>query len=173
MVRKPLTLKINAWIASAILMALLLGPIGCSATSSPNYASLGLVNVSGTLKLDGVPLPNAEIRFEDPETLAYSYGITNESGRFSLMFDSRTAGIIPGRKLVRIFPKQKPESELDSGPSEAEDPDASGPAGASGGGSKVPDCYSSNSKYYVKISGATSSLEIDLKSDCSSVSDGN
>ena len=83
---------------------------GYSPTSSPNYASLGLVKVSGTLKLDGAPLSNVEVRFENPETSIYSYGTTNDSGRFSLMFDSRTAGIIPGRKLLRVLPKQKSES---------------------------------------------------------------
>ena len=55
---------------------------GYSPTSSPNYASLGLVKVSGTLKLDGAPLSNVELRFENPETSIYSYGTTNDSGRF-------------------------------------------------------------------------------------------
>ena len=150
---------------------------GCSPTSSPNYASLGLVKVSGTLKLDGAPLSNVEVRFENPETSIYSYGTTNDSGRFSLMFDSRTAGIIPGRKLLRVLPKQKSESSTtdSKGASEGEqdDPDRAAPAAEqSSAGPKVPECYSRKSAYFIQITGATNSLDLDLKSDCSSVSEG-
>lgn len=155
---------------------MLSGVLGCSATSSPNYASLGLVDVSGTVKLDGVPLPNVEVRFENPESLIYSYGTTNDSGRFSLMFDSRTAGIIPGRKLVRILTKQKSESQTTSkvNSEQENDPDTPVASGqTSRDGAKVPECYSVKSNYFVRIDGATSSLLLDLKSDCSSVSQSN
>ncbi len=160
-----------------LLSALFMGIFGCSPTSSPNYASLGLVKVSGTLKLDGTPVPNVEVRFENPETSIYSYGTTNDSGRFSLMFDSRTAGIIPGRKLLRVLPKQKSESSAtdSKGASEGEqdDPDRAAPAAEqSSAGPKVPECYSRKSAYFIQITGATSSLDLDLKSDCSSVSEG-
>jgi hypothetical protein len=178
MVGRPSTLKTKTSLVNlGLLYALFMGIFGCSPTSSPNYASLGLVKVSGTLKLDGAPLSNVEVRFENPETSIYSYGTTNDSGRFSLMFDSRTAGVIPGRKLLRVLPKQKSEaSATDStGASEGEqdDPDRAAPAAEqSSAGPKVPECYSRKSAYFIQITGATSSLDLDLKSDCSSVSEG-
>jgi hypothetical protein len=93
------------------------------------------------------------------------------------MFDSRTAGIIPGRKLLRVLPKQKSESSTtdSKGASEGEQDDldrAAATEGQSSAGPKVPECYSRKSAYFIQITGATSSLDLDLKSDCSSVSEG-
>lgn len=177
MERRVLILKTKkSLINLGLFYALLIVISGCSPTSKPNYASLGLVKVSGTLKLDGTPVPNVEVRFENPETSIYSYGITDDSGRFSLMFDSRTAGIIPGRKLLRILPKQESESSttdaMGASEGEQDDPDRAVPAAEqSSAGPKVPECYSRKSAYFIQITGATSSLNLDLKSDCSSVSE--
>jgi hypothetical protein len=144
-------------------------------TSSPNYASLGLVKVSGKVTLDNKPLSDVEVQLQDPETFIYSYGITDSSGKFSLMFDSRTPGIIPGKKVMRIFSKRKNESQLERDPQteyEADQENLSNSAvdPASNGKkipSTVPDCYGSNSKESLQIERGTSSLIIELRSDCS------
>ncbi len=145
------------------LLLIALSTSGCSPTSKPNYASLGLVDVRGVLTLDGVPLPDVEVRLETPEDLIYSYGITDAAGKFRLMFDSRTAGIIPGKKRVLVFPKPQNESETTRRRDFDEGEVESSPIGSP----RVPECYGRESKKYVDISSASTSIEIALRSDCS------
>lgn len=154
---------------------MLFSAVGCSVTSSPNYASLGLVKVSGKVTLDNKPLSDVEVQLQDPDTFIYSYGITDSSGKFSLMFDSRTPGIIPGKKVLRIFSKRKDESQLQRDPQSefqsdqenisnfAVDPASSGKKRPS----TVPDCYGSDSRESLEIERGTSSMLIELRSDCS------
>jgi hypothetical protein len=177
---KPLTSKINLHGRLIACLAFIASLTGCSATSSPNYASLGLVQVSGTVTLDGVPLSGVEVRLENVEESIYSYGITDDSGRFSLMFDSRTPGIIPGRKLVRVVAKRKSESEM-AGPSESDSTpmneesggDEEGAASAAPLPATIPECYGKQSGYFVQIDGGTSKLALELRSDCSNVEKSN
>ena len=157
---------IHGWLFGAILVLQ-----GCAATSTPDYASLGLVKVAGTVTLDGVPLSNVEVRLENVEESIYSYGITDESGRFELMFDSRTPGIIPGRKRVRIVERRKSEKEMSRKEASSE-PNENGEPSASIAVSSVqlvPDCYGKDPSFFVQIVGATSKLALDLRSDCSGV----
>jgi len=168
---------INKETMSHFGMVLVLGCFaGCSVTSSPNYGALGLVNVSGKVTLDEKPLSGVEVQLQDPETLIYSYGLTDSAGRFSLMFDSRTPGIIPGKKCLRIFAKQKHESQIARDNQEMQEGDqpqrtiseGSAKAGASSEKSDaiIPDCYGAGSKELLQIERGTSSLSIELKSDC-------
>lgn len=161
---------------SHVCRALIMGIMtiqGCFVTSSPNYASLGLVPVAGTVTFDGVPLPNVEVRLENTEESIYSYGVTDASGRFELMFDGRTPGILPGRKLVRIVARRKSEGEMTrpmnsqaaeyaSMPSDAIDARS-----ATADSASIPDCYGKESACYVQIERATSRLALALRSDCS------
>lgn len=135
------------------------GSLGCKSGLEPEYEKLGLVEISGTVKLDGKPLPNCTIVFEESEFL-FSSGTTDDSGNYKLMFDSRKSGVTPGEKTVRIKPG-KPVSE--GAAKEEEDPDAK-PAAA---GVSVPDCYNKDSKLKVTVSASDSSFDFDLKSDCS------
>lgn len=161
------------------MTALLVGAMhlslaGCSTTSRPDYASLDLVSVAGTVTLDGIPLRDVEVRLETPDEAIYSYGVTDASGRFDLMFDSRTPGIIPGRKRVIIVSKGKAESEIArpvlAGEESAEEnhvtegDDSTSSASAS---TKIPSCYGTQSTYFVNVDRATQSLAIELRSDCS------
>lgn len=57
--------------------------------------------VQGTVTLDGKPLAGAAVMFE-PETGRPSYGTTNESGVFSLMYRGNPWGAIVGHHRVRI-----------------------------------------------------------------------
>ncbi len=161
---------IHCWLLGAILVLQ-----GCTVTSTPDYASLGLVKVAGTVTLDGVPLSNVEVRLENVEESIYSYGITDESGRFELMFDSRTPGIIPGRKRVRIVERRKSEKEMSRNEASSESNENAGPSdeqSASNAVSSVqlvPDCYGKDPSFFVQIVGATSRLALDLRSDCSGV----
>ena len=142
---------------ASMAMVLVLGvSAGCGGSPSADYASLGLVDISGTVTLDGQPLANAAVQFIDTDE-TFCTGITDSSGRYTLMLDSRKSGIIPGDKTVRITSRVPAEE----GAAE-EDPDAK-PTETE----KVPACYNSNSKLQVKVTQSDSAMDFDLKSDCS------
>src|SRR4051812_48383959 len=65
------------------------------------YADLGLVPVSGTVKLDGQPLPGAKVSFEASDKRT-AEAKTDAAGRYKLMYDSQTPGALPGPNVVRI-----------------------------------------------------------------------
>ena len=143
-----------------IISGFLASAIGCSTTSEPDYSKLGLVDLSGSLTLDGKPLGNVEIRLETTEDFIYSYGITDDQGAFRLMFDSRKPGIIPGKKRLMVLPKSKGESESEGG--EGEDN-----AKANQNATSIPACYGRESKKIIDIESSMRTLTIELKSDCS------
>ncbi len=144
--------------------------VGCSATSQPDYSKLGLVDIAGTLTLDSAPLEGVEVRLETPEDLIYSYGVTDAQGKFRLMFDSRTPGIIPGKKRVIVVAKSLSEADEGS-PGEGDGGEAQGdradPASNRPTASPVPKCYGRESKKFIDIDSNTRSISIELKSDCS------
>jgi hypothetical protein len=65
------------------------------------YAELGLVDVTGTVTLDGQPLTGAKVSFEGNDKRS-AIGTTDSAGHFRLMYDSQTPGAMPGLKIVRI-----------------------------------------------------------------------
>lgn len=134
--------------------------VGCGGNLEPEYEKLGLVDISGTVTLDGTPLANCTVTFEESEYL-YSSGVTDSNGRYTLMFDSRKSGIVPGSKTVRI---KAGAPSSDGGRKEEDDPDAK-PAAAST--ITVPDCYNKDSKLKITVTASDSSFDFDLKSDCS------
>ncbi len=148
-----------------LVLAVIASPItasfGCRDQLQPEYEKLGLVDISGRVTLDGQPLSNCTVIFEESEFL-YSSGVTDSNGNYKLMFDSRKSGIVPGEKTVR-FKAGVPAKENTSG-AEEEDPDAK-PTAANR--PAIPDCYGKESKLKVTVSGNDSSFNFDLKSDCS------
>jgi hypothetical protein len=150
------------WMAILVVVANCCN-LGCSPTSQPNYGKLGLVDVSGVLSFDGRPLSNVELRLETPEDLTYSYAVTDASGRYRLSFDSRTHGIIPGRKRVVISRRSKAESD-ESGEGDA--PLSESSSAAAMGSSEFPECYGSDSRKHVEVLPTTRTLDIELKPDC-------
>jgi hypothetical protein len=83
---------------------LLAAMLGCS--GGAKYAP-----VSGVVKLDGVPYPNAVVSFqpigtpENPNPGRGSSAYTDENGRFVLQCDNTIDGALVGRHLVRIMTK--------------------------------------------------------------------
>lgn len=161
--------SLSRYSASSLLVAfacLVTSFSGCSTGSTPNYAELGLVQISGKITVDGAPLANTRVQFVSPEDGSFSSGATDTNGRYSLMFDSETAGIIPGKKRV-VFLSGRGTSEESSD----EDPDQDNTAASSQAGSVIaPKCYGRSSKVEVEVTQADSGFDIDLKSDCSTVS---
>lgn len=62
---------------------------------------LGLTPVTGTVTLDGKPLPNAEVVFR-PEDGRPSLGTTDDQGRFELRYSSDQMGAVQGKHKVSI-----------------------------------------------------------------------
>ena len=74
---------------------------GCGTAPRVDYSKVDLVDVSGTVMLDGMPLPNAVVTFES-ENGRFSYGLTDADGYYTMRFDSRMNGVTPGKKIIRI-----------------------------------------------------------------------
>ncbi len=83
------------------LVALLVVIAGCQRGRKPDYGSLGLANAIGRVRLDGAPLANAHIIFED-ENGSFSHAVTDAAGRYRMMYSSEQSCVLPGKKTVRI-----------------------------------------------------------------------
>ena len=86
---------ISAFAAAAFLC-------GCDTAPRADYSGLNLVDVTGTVTLDGEPLPDAVITFDEPDGRSFSYARTDSAGGYTMRFDSDVNGVLPGPKRVRI-----------------------------------------------------------------------
>jgi hypothetical protein len=59
--------------------------------------------VTGTVTLDGQPLPSAEVIFQ-PQDGRPSTGLTDQQGRYELIYSRDTKGAMIGSHTVRITP---------------------------------------------------------------------
>ncbi|MDR3197079.1 MAG: carboxypeptidase-like regulatory domain-containing protein [Planctomycetaceae bacterium] len=126
---------------------------GCGNAYTGRYNDLGLVEVKGTVTLDGQPLPDAQVRFEHDGDKTYSYGVTNARGEYQLLFDSRKAGVLPGSKTVRIWTTRK---GLDSEQLTQENDTAQ---------EQIPARYNQESTLTVTVeTGKSQTFDFDLKS---------
>lgn len=163
MSKRYLVLTLVGWMMLGFLPS-------CADTSQPDYSKLGLVEISGTITMDDQPLPNVAIFFHDRPNRVYSYGVTDETGRYTLMFDSRKTGVMPGEKEIEITSTKNPAASLVdasevSSSSEAEG--ANGDESEGGNRSKeiVPAKYNTAStlKYTVTESNSAVDFELDSK----------
>ncbi len=149
-------------IASGLLSLLL---AGCGGAPQADYSSLGLVDVTGTVKLDGEPVNDAVVAFEDLETGGEAYGLTDDSGYFRLKFDSVEYGVIPGKKRISISTARKVlglNTESEDGESdeeESEEPDPEAPIEV------IPEAYRVDSALQVTVSSSTSEFNFNLAAD--------
>ncbi len=144
--------------------------VGCGVGPVTDYSQLGLVEVGGTVTLDGKPVDGAAVYFY-AEDETYCFGVTDAAGRYDCMLNSEKSGITPGEKRVEISTASNPlgdAAELFSDGIEAEeDPDA---RRVNNNGEEIPACYNSNSTLTVIVSEAVRELNFGLKSDCSTPS---
>ena len=132
--------------------------LGCGQEAAPDYARLGLAEVTGTIRLDEQPLADANIIFESPDT-TFSSGRTDGSGKYSLMFNSEQSGVSTGEKVVRI--------QLGITFSDGEDSDAEpSPADSV----ELSSSYNSNSQLTATVVAGIQTINFDLKSDGSTTS---
>ncbi|GIX01778.1 MAG: hypothetical protein KatS3mg112_0715 [Thermogutta sp.] len=90
------------YVALCFGLALALTAGGCSRQPTADYSKLNLVAGGGTVTMDGQPLPNAVVMFEDVKDGTIAVGLTDVSGRYVLQIDSRKKGVTVGKKVVRI-----------------------------------------------------------------------
>ena len=81
--------------------------VGCSGGSNVDYSGLGLIKVTGVVTLNGSPLPDVTVLFESSDG-QFSYGVTDENGKYMLAYDSDTDGVTQ-EKIIRI--SKRPMSE--------------------------------------------------------------
>lgn len=140
---------------------------GCGGQSA-DYASLGLVDVSGTVKLEGEPVANAVVIFDDIDKGIMSYGLTDSSGHYSLMFNSEKSGIMPGEKAVRIGTTIKIlglNTSEGEGESEGEVGEEGQSAQSTSGEDAIPEAYRKDSPLRVTVDASTSTVNFDLAAD--------
>jgi hypothetical protein len=130
---------------------------GCGG-QSPDYASLNLVEVWGTVTLDGERVGAAVLFEADDQT--FSYAETNSRGEYALQFNSEISGVMPGPRTVRITSVGL--SFEDSGADEEESEDVDQPAREP---ERVPSRYNSASTLTVTVSESERQFDFDLTSD--------
>lgn len=107
-----------------------------------------LAAVSGTVTLDGDPLPRAEVHFhpmqDDPKVLkqqSSSIGFTDNSGRYTLTYIEGVQGAVPGKHRVQVFASDEKGQQL------------------------VPTAYNARSNLYAQVPPeGSSSINFELKS---------
>ncbi|WP_339736410.1 carboxypeptidase-like regulatory domain-containing protein [uncultured Gimesia sp.] len=140
---------------SVLFFSLLILTAGCGGSINADYSKLDLVDVSGTVTLDGQPLSGATVAFEAGDG-TFSSGVTNESGDFKLMFNSEQSGCLTGDKTVRI--QFKGDSENPDEESEEEGGTSTQPQ------SIIPEQYNKKSTLKASVDSSHTTFEFDLKS---------
>ena len=73
-----------------------------------------LTDVSGTVTLDGKPVPNATVMFvPSAEGGSPSYGVTDAQGNYTLMFTRDKEGAMPGRHTVEITTEKLSKQDIE------------------------------------------------------------
>jgi len=129
---------------------------GCGNPLDADYSELQLVTVSGTVTLDSRPLAGARVIFES-EDQTYSYGITNESGAYTLMFNSEQEGVTSGKKNVRITMGGVLEESDEGDESGSEESSAQSEV-------TIPEIYNSSSTLTETVKSGSQTFDFDLKS---------
>ncbi len=105
--------KLSGWMACVARLS-----AGCGGASGPE-----LIDVHGTVLLDGKPLPNATVRFvpevQGAEAVRPASGVTDDDGRYELEYSSTRSGALPGKYKVLITTAQAPEEDEEGNPTPA------------------------------------------------------
>jgi hypothetical protein len=133
---------------------------GCGGSIHPDYSNLDLVDVSGTVTLDGQPLAGAQVAFEAPDG-TYSSGVTDASGNFDLMFNTEQSGCLTGEKVVRIKLAGSSET-MDEAPDDEGNSDEGVKKTATAG--KIPAQYNKDSTLKATVDADHTTFQFDLKS---------
>jgi hypothetical protein len=117
---------------------------GCNSENLP-----GLGRVSGTITMDGKPVPNAAVAFEPADGKATAaIGRTDESGKYELYYSRGHKGAALGDNTVRINTYQETGDD-DNRQIQKE---------------TVPAKYNALSELKAKVAGGSNKLDFELKS---------
>lgn len=150
---------------------------GCGGVGT-DYHNLDLATVKGKVMLDGAPLANAHIMYQD-QGGTFSVGKTNKSGEYEMMFNSEKAGVLTGEKLVRIRLSKSwngfPTHPLSAESIELEEQVGEDAVGESEDGSikesyatnsdDLPSTYHIDSQLKVTVDSGSHTINFDLNSD--------
>jgi hypothetical protein len=153
-----------AW--TSCLALVLATSSGCGSSDEADYASIGLVPITGTVTLDGAPLEGAVVMFEAADT-TFSYGTTDEAGHYELKFNSKVMGVPPGEKVVRISTTAS-TGEVDTEGVDEEDDDAAARRKKKkkrDPNEQVPAAYNEDSQITATVSTSQTVYDFALKSD--------
>ena len=155
-----------------IALLFLLAFSGCGPTGPvADYSKVNLTVGQGKVTLDGRPLANAVITFDDPTDDTFSYARTDAQGNYLLQFDSEMKGVTTGNKIVRISttrkllalagkPGKSEGEELREGDEGEETPEPRGEKKE-----LVPSRYNTESELQVEVTSTSPPFNFDLKSE--------
>jgi hypothetical protein len=142
---------------------------GCGFEPGAGVGLPGLVDVSGTVRLDGAPVFGAIVTFESSDG-EFSYGMTDIDGRFRLTCDSDSIGVTPGIKTVRISTTRKIQgfnvvTHYSGDPAWVSDPEENPfSAGLAADVELIPARYNTKSRLTAEVSAQSSDFEFNLES---------
>ncbi|MGH7199450.1 MAG: carboxypeptidase-like regulatory domain-containing protein [Planctomycetaceae bacterium] len=129
-----------------------------------------LIDVTGTVTMDGEPLPNATVRFLPESTtsgtttgaggetqyIRPATGVTDDDGQYELQYSTAESGAIPGKYRVAISTyrdaEETPDGEEISGSKET-----------------VPKVYNIETTLTAEVSAEKSTFDFALKSDAGDI----
>lgn len=139
---------------------------GCSNAPQADYTSVELVEIDGVVKLDDAPVGGAVVIFQDLETGAEAYGLTDDDGYYRMHFDSVMYGVVPGEKRVVISTTRKilglnsdSEGGEDSGEEEGESAAESEPV------ELIPEAYRVDSVLRATVTAESQEMNFLLAAD--------
>ncbi len=141
------------------MSALLLHLTGCGGPS--DQPDLG--QVTGTITLDGDPLPRTSVMFQ-PENGRPATGITDEEGHYELTYIRETKGTKIGKNLVQIGGIEESEDEEDAVAFDADGEPITQASAQPIIKPKIPVKYNLRSELEVDVQPGENTFDFDLES---------
>lgn len=130
----------------AVLCLVLLPAAGCG-DSGPE-----LGEVTGTVKLDGKPVPKATVEFQPGPGGSPSHGTTDENGRYELLYALGKPGAMVGEHVVRITTADEEAADFDGSAPPIEIPEI------------LPPRYHAETELKREVKSGSQEINFDLKS---------
>ncbi|MCC9642130.1 carboxypeptidase-like regulatory domain-containing protein [Rhodopirellula sp. JC740] len=141
---------------------------GCGPSAQADYASIGLVPITGTVTLDGQPVEGAVVQFVAPDT-TFSYGTTDAEGHYEMKFNSEVMGVPPGDKIVRISTTTSTGEVDTEGADDDDDAPRRRKKKTRDPNEKIPAAYNEDSQIKATVSAGQVVYDFALKSDGSAL----